>query len=414
MQSELIDDIVLLYVEDDEDVRLIYERFLKRRLLNVLTAANGKEGYDLYLKEKPDIIITDVQMPVMDGLEMCSLIRDDNKDIPIIITSAHSETHLFQEAINISINMFLIKPIDMTQLFNTVKITAENVVLKQKSKKNQELITKKTFQLEQTNQKLKKTISNLKEVQSKLIESEHLASLGVLSAGIAHEINTPIGIGLTGITHLTDITKDIKRNYQKQDISQEEFEEYLNNIDDVAKMIYSNIVRTSQIVGGFKQVAVDQTSEIKRIFNVYEYMQEILLSINNLTKKTNLKVNINIDKTLKINSYPGSLAQIITNFIINSIMHGYDKEGKGIICIDIVKVGNTLELTYKDDGKGISKNNLPKIFELFFTTSSKKGGTGLGLHIVHNIVTTNLNGTIECSSEKEKGIVFNIKFPLDK
>ena len=412
MGSELIEDILLLYVEDDEQIRAVYERFLKRRIKNLIVASNGQEGYDMYTKYEPDLIITDINMPIMSGLEMCSMIRDENKDIPIIVTTAHSEAQFFQEAINIGINMFLLKPVDTTQLYNTLKITTENILLKIKSKKDDKLVAKRTLELEKTNEELTQTINNLKNTQKKLVESENLASLGGLTAGIAHEINTPLGIGLTGITHLSEITKEIKKQYQSQNISESDFNEYLTTSEEIGSMIHINLEKAAMLVKSFKQVSADQSSEIKRIFNVKEYIDEILLSIKNITKKTKLDIKITGKDNLKINSYPGAYSQIITNLIINSISHGYKKNEKGIIEIDFSQEKNNLTIVYKDDGKGISKEDLPKIFDLFFTTKLNNGGTGLGLNIVQNLITDKLNGIIQCESQKDKGVIFTIVIPL--
>jgi len=412
MGSKLIRDIVLLYVEDEEEIRTIYERFLRRRVENILVANNGKEGFDIYKKQKPDLIITDINMPIMNGLEMCSLIRDDNIDIPIIVTSAHSEAQYFQEAINIGINMFLLKPVDMTQLYNTIKIASENIYLKAENKEDKNLVSKKTAELEKSNEELQRSIENLKTTQDKLVKAENMASLGVLSAGIAHEINTPVGIGLTGITHFHEITKEIKAKYHLHDMTEDEFEEYLETADELAGMINANLVKTAQIVKSFKQVSMDQTSEVKRSFNITKYLREVLLSLNNVIKKSKLIFNIEIDEKLEINSYPGAFSQVITNLVVNSINHAYEKEEKGTITICVEVVEEEVKLMYKDDGKGISPENLPKIFDLFFTTNSKHGGTGLGLNIVQNIITKNLCGTIECLSVLNEGTVFNIVLPL--
>jgi len=413
MGSKLIEDIVVLYVEDEEEVRSVYERFLKRRVKHVLVAINGQEGYESYLKHKPDLIITDINMPIMNGLEMCSLIRDENVDVPIIVTSAHSEAQFFQEAINIGINMFLLKPVDMTQLYNTIKIASENIYLKAASIENKQLVSKKTLELEISNEELLATIENLKQTQKKLVDAEHMASLGMLAAGIAHEINTPIGVGLTGITHFDEITQEINEKYKNDDMSKKEFEEYLETAAELSSMIIANMTRTTHILKSFKQVAVDQSSEIKRKFNVHEYMDEILLSINNVIKKTNLIFDINVDKNLKINSYPGAFSQIITNLILNAIKHAYNNREEGTINIHIQVKNNILEIIFKDDGKGISKENLPKVFDLFFTTQRNNGGTGLGLNIVYNIITSNLNGAITCDSTEKEGTVFDISIPLE-
>ena len=255
---------------------------------------------------------------------------------------------------------------------------------------------------------LEKSLNDLKETQNILIEAEKMASLGGLVAGVAHEINTPVSIGLTGITHFLDITEKIKEDYENENMSKENFEEYINSSSELAALINSNLKKTAQLVKSFKQVAVDQTNEEKRKFNLKEYLNEILFSIHNVTKKTNLTINIECDENIIINSCAGAFSQIFTNLILNSIKHAYKEKEKGTINIYIEKKKTQLELIYKDDGRGIKEENLPKIFDPFFTTNREDGGTGLGLNIIYNIITNTLNGSIKCESEEGKYTKFTI------
>ncbi len=168
-------------------------------------------------------------------------------------------------------------------------------------------------------------------------------------------------------------------------------------------MISINLQKTAHLVKSFKQVAVDQSTEEKRKFNLKDYLNEVLFSLSPITQKTNLSIILNCDENLVINSYPGAFSQVISNLIINSIRHGYKEKQVGTILIIASKY------IYKDDGCGISKENLEKIFDPFFTTNRKAGGTGLGLNIIQNIIVKNLNGTITCMSEKNHGVEFTIK-----
>ena len=270
---------------------------------------------------------------------------------------------------------------------------------------------KRTLELEDTNHELELSIKNLKQTQDQLIESEKMASLGGLVAGVAHEINTPIGIGLTGASHFLEITKDIKKSYENEIMTQEKFEEYMKTSDELARLINSNLKRAANLVKSFKQVAVDQTSEEKREFYISKYINEILASIHSVTKKTKLDIQVSCDEKIKIYSYPGAISQIITNLIMNSIIHGYEKDEKGVLNINIILQNNQLMLIYKDDGKGIPEENLVKIFEPFFTTNREKGGSGLGLNIIYNIVTNKLNGKIKCVNNN-KGVEFIITFKV--
>ncbi|MFK5891918.1 MAG: transporter substrate-binding domain-containing protein [Pseudomonadota bacterium] len=266
--------------------------------------------------------------------------------------------------------------------------------------------------LEYSNKTLKKTILNLKQTQEQLLASEKMAALGGLVAGVAHELNTPVGVGLTGISHLEDSTKNILVKHKNNNLSLEEFEEYLSISNSLSSLIHKNMKRAAQLVMSFKQVAVDQSSEEKRIFNLNDYMYEILESIHSLTKKTQLKIKLKCSKNININSYPGAYSQVISNLIMNSIIHGFKKNEKGNILINIKKQNETITLIFEDDGKGISKENLPKIFDPFFTTKRNTGGSGLGLNIIYNIVTSTLNGTISCESEENKGTKFIITLTI--
>lgn len=302
-------------------------------------------------------------------------------------------------------------------LFFTNKLSKAKAQIEQKNRKIQETVhtlieTKE--ELEDSNNELEVSIENLKKTQEKLIDSEKMASLGGLVAGVAHEINTPVGIGLTGITHFQEITKDIKDSYAKEQMSQEEFEKYLETSAELSSLIYSNLRRTSELVKSFKQVSVDQTNETIRKFNLKKYIHEILLSISNVTKKTKHEFTINCDDSIVLNTYAGAFSQVITNLIINSIIHGYDEGESGKIQIDCYKDEYTVKIVYKDDGKGIAKENLKRIFEPFFTTNRQKGGTGLGLNIIYNIITSQMKGSIVCNSELGKGVEFIVLFQEER
>ena len=271
----------------------------------------------------------------------------------------------------------------------------------------------KVGKLTQLNNELSKTLNELERTQDKLIEAEKMASLGGLVAGVAHEINTPLGIALTGITYFDDISNNLRKLYSSNNMTEEEFEKYLKTSEDISKQVLSNIKRASNLVQAFKQVSVDQTNEDKREFYVKDYTDGLILSVNNQIKKTKIKIENNISSDIKINSYPGAYGQIITNLILNSIIHGFTNEEKGLISINLVQKEDTYIFTYEDDGKGIEGKDLPHIFEPFFTTKRGLGGTGLGLNILYNIVRKQFNGHITCKSIPNKGVNFTINIPMD-
>ncbi|MCP4970701.1 MAG: HAMP domain-containing protein [Arcobacter sp.] len=301
--------------------------------------------------------------------------------------------------------------------YEFIQLTENFTIMKNKLKSNihklKDQVNERTKDLEASNSELKNSISNLKNMQEQLIESEKMASLGGLVSGVAHEINTPVGVALTGITHFQEITTKIKKDYDNEDISEEEFEKYLNTSNELSNIINTNLKRTADLVKSFKQVAVDQTSEKKRKFNVKVYLEEIITSIKNVLRQYKVKINVNVLEEIIINSYPGFYSQIITNLIFNSLRHAYEKEDEGLIDIEVSKVEDNILIEYSDDGKGIKEENLKKIFDPFFTTNREKGGTGLGLNIIYNIIKSNLNGEIICTSKENEGVKFTITLPRE-
>ncbi len=264
------------------------------------------------------------------------------------------------------------------------------------------------IRVEERTKELKDNLYELKETQNQLVQTEKMASLGGLVAGVAHEINTPVGISLTAITHLHEEVKLLQKLYKEENMSEEEFEYFLKKSLELTLLIENNLGKTANLVKSFKQVAVDQTSEENRKFNLKEYVTEILMSLHSEIKKTKIVILIDIDKNILINSNPGAFSQIITNLVLNSLIHGYDKGAKGEIKIEAFLEKNRLVLIYSDDGKGLNSESKIKIFDPFFTTNREHGGSGLGMNIVYNVVTQKLHGSIDIVDEVKNGVMFKI------
>jgi len=262
--------------------------------------------------------------------------------------------------------------------------------------------------------KLEDSLTELKQTQKHMVQTEKMASLGGLVAGVAHEINTPIGLGITSTTHFLAQTQKLKKLYEDEQMSQEDFEEYIKNSSQLAQITYENLKRSAELVKSFKQISVDQTNEQKRQFNLKRYIEDTLLSLHNRIKHTKIQVELKCDENIHIYSYAGAFSQIVTNLIINSLIHGYDDNESGTINLNFRVKNSILYFRYMDDGKGISEKYLKKIFDPFFTTNRKHGGSGLGLNIIYNIITQQLDGTIECNSEETKGVEFIIVIPIQE
>ena len=259
---------------------------------------------------------------------------------------------------------------------------------------------------------LKAKYKELQTTQKQLVQSEKMASLGGMVAGVAHEINTPVGMALTAITSLEYETKNLKKSYDDEDMSEEDFEDYMEHSLKLNKSIHINLEKAATLVRSFKQVAVDQTSDQDREFKFGKYVGEIMHSLNSKLKRTNIKIKVDVDKDLSIYSNPGAFSQILTNFIMNSIIHGFKDKDNGIIKIKAIIDNDRFILKYSDNGRGLDEVTKQKIFDPFYTTNRSNGGSGLGMNIVFNIVTQKLQGTIDMQSSIDNGILFTINIPL--
>jgi signal transduction histidine kinase/purine-cytosine permease-like protein len=272
------------------------------------------------------------------------------------------------------------------------------------------------IQLREQAQQLKQTLQNLQQAEAQLIQTEKMAALGGLVAGIAHEINTPIGIGVTAASLLMEKAMEFAEQYQSGKMKRSDLEKFLDIAQQSSRMTLSNLDRAAQLIQSFKQVAVDQSSESKRVFNLRGYVEEILFQLMPVLNATPHTIVIEGDDSFTLNSYPGAFSQIITNLVMNSLIHAYpaDAQGQvaaGQISIAFQSIDGQVIFEYADDGLGIPPEHLGKIFEPFFTTRRGQGGSGLGLHIVYNLVTQKLDGTIRCENQKQGGSKFVIQLP---
>ena len=257
-------------------------------------------------------------------------------------------------------------------------------------------------------------LTELRVAQESLIQAETMASLGQLVAGVAHEINTPIGIGLTAASHIGEQAQMLRDRFDGGALRKSDFIEFLDGLGESARLLMANIDRAASLVQSFKQVAVDQSSGDRRHFDLAGYIEEILFSLRPRLKRTRLTVTVDCADDLTMDSYPGALSQVLTNLVINAIVHAYGDGGTGTICITAQADGDgTIRLDFIDDGAGIAPEHLSKVFEPFFTTKRGQGGSGLGLHIVFNTITGPLGGTVSVQSSLGQGTRFTMRLPRE-
>ncbi len=311
---------------------------------------------------------------------------------------------------NLAVDAFTPSHTELLEILSTqIAISLENAGLYTELEHK---INLRTQALSQKNSELSDALDSLKQTQKQLVESEKLASLGQLVAGVAHEINTPVGVGVTGASTLAEETTKLEGLYNSGEMKRSDLEHYVRTAATISRLLLSNMERAATLTQSFKEVAIDQTSQERRAFLLNEYIREVLMNLNPILRKTGHHVEVECDDKLEVDTYPGALSQILTNFVMNALLHAFDEGQIGNMTIKVgLADADTVALRFRDDGKGIPEENLSKIFDPFFTTKRGHGGSGLGLSIIHNLITGILRGTISVESQPNQGTTFTICFP---
>jgi signal transduction histidine kinase/tetratricopeptide (TPR) repeat protein len=253
----------------------------------------------------------------------------------------------------------------------------------------------------------------LQDVQSQLVSQEKLAALGSLMAGVAHELNTPIGNSLLIASTMQARTADIDRQMNGSGLRRSELVSYLEDARTASVLVLRGLTSAAELVNSFKQVAVDRTTEQRREFNLLQVCRESIATMMNRIRAANHGIELQIDEHITLDSYPGPFGQVVTNFINNALLHAFDGErpGRMVLSAAAPLAGRVL-VEFRDDGAGIAQEHLGRIFDPFFTTKLGQGGSGLGLSISYNIVTALLGGQVAVASSAHGGTSFTLDLPL--
>jgi signal transduction histidine kinase len=383
---------VLLIDDDPTNLRILVE-YLQELSFQVVVEPAGELGLKRAELLKPELILLDILMPGIDGFETCRRLKanQSTKDIPVIFMTALDSAKDKVKGFDIGGVDYVTKPFQrqevLARILTHLRIRDLTLALNAK-------------------------IDELIQTRNELVQSEKMASLGRMVAGFAHEINTPIGVAVGSASTLYDNADDLDKLLEQEQVNEEDLLEILATIKEAAQLTLSNLKRAANLVTCFKRSAVDQTLEEVRCFEVKAFIEEVISTLDNRLKQSAIQVQLNCSADLTIKSRPGILEQILTHLIMNSLIHGFENgKNAGTISITVTLIEKLIHIEYVDTGKGIEPKVLEKIFEPFFTTN-RACGTGLGLYICYNMITTHSHGTISCESTPGQGVVFKIDYPI--
>lgn len=271
------------------------------------------------------------------------------------------------------------------------------------------------FERKRAEEELRDSLRRLKEAQDELVRKERLATVGLLVSGVAHEVNTPLGVAVTAMSIVEDEIKKLEAQFASGQLTKKDLRGFLERSVQTSSMVSANLARAADQIANFKRVSVDQVNQERRDIDLSAYVQQTLDNLRPVIRRGALDVRFT-GEPLALVTYPGAIAQIITNFITNSATHGRAAGSAGApreplhVTVDIRRHGSNVVLTYADDGRGMTEEVRARAFQPFFTTARREGGSGLGLHIIHSLVADVLRGRIDLRTAPGEGVRFAIEF----
>jgi C4-dicarboxylate-specific signal transduction histidine kinase len=385
----------------------------------IILYQSNADFYSVIIRMLASIIISTVIILAISLYINASTVKKVIQDFNYILLGANKVSNGDYEYIETN---FLLKELnEFKEHFNTmtnaVKLRESQLEESKKEISNanhnlEKLVEMRTKELHQKNKELETNLSNLRLAQNRLITSEKLASLGELVSGIAHELNTPIGVSVTTQSYLGKEMNKFNSKLSNNTLTKNDMIKFLKVLDECHVIIDNNLKRASELISSFKKVAVDQQNQVKNKSNFKDIIDATTNSMGIELKRKHIELITSYNNIKTCNVETGAISQILTNLIQNSIIHGFKNiEYQKEIKIDFEIRENTAYLTYSDNGKGIRSDLIPKIFDPFFTTNRNNGGTGLGLNVIYNIVVNVLKGEIHVEN-LEKGVQFQIVFDV--
>jgi len=409
------DDYILIAVTHDISARKAVEKKLKDQEKIVREALDNLPGGIMFVNSDLKILVSNDHFGKLQKIpkELTRAGEDYGKVVEFIGRKGGGLGDGDQEEAIRKRIAHLAKPI--AEIFEHV--TPDNKILEVRRSPSPSggfvIVTTDTTQRKQAEIKLQQTLDALNDAQEVLIESEKMAALGGLVAGISHEVNTPIGIAVTAASHLQDNTLQLETSFKEGTATKANLNSFLQTSLQSSKILLTNLERAAELIRSFKRVAVDISTDDFMEINIASYLQEILSSLKPELRKISTNVTVDCPEDITFTTNPGSLSQIVTNLVMNSLIHGFEGRKEGDINLAIEEKEDQIEFSYMDNGHGMKQSTVDKIFDPFFTTKRGAGGSGLGMHILYNLITQSLKGSIICNSTPGEGTEFIISFPRE-
>jgi len=370
----------ILIVDDNPTNIDVLRQYLKRDEYIISAVTSGEKALEIIPKINPELILLDIMMPGMDGYQTCKALKasDSTKDIPVIFVTAKVAPEDLRLGFAVGAVDYITKPV------------------------NQDIVQARVnYQLSLVKQaKLERQLMN---------KISKMAELGSMVGGIAHEVASPLSNLRLSVDFMREETDTLMTLIADNKLSKQLLTAYLEQMKESLTLCHSNTIRANELMNSFKKVAVNQCSNQKMEFRLHQYVEDIILTLKPKLKKCPHKVRLNIDDTITLNSYPGALAQVMTNLVNNSLLHGFSVDKTGHIDISASADGEFIVLTYQDDGVGMHQGQVQQAFDKYFSTKIGKGGSGLGLSICKELIEGELEGSINLVSEPEKGVKITMK-----
>ncbi|NQZ30788.1 MAG: ATP-binding protein [Oceanospirillaceae bacterium] len=288
---------------------------------------------------------------------------------------------------------------------------AEKVILQ---KNHRHLMEQKNEVLEKQNNRLATTINTLKVTQQKLVNSEKMAALGGMVQGVAHELNTPLGLSITGVSHIETETHGLIAKLSANQMKKSDLDNYLSTASDMSSSISASLAQAASLIRSFKMLSPEEHQELISTFDLHENLEDVCSSLRRKLQEKNIIISHNLPAKTQATSYPGILFQVYSNLISNSVLHAFEHIDGGEITIKFNRVNDLYySISFTDNGCGMDDDTLKNIYQPFFTTKRANGGTGLGMNIIYTLISEKLKGEIHVESALDKGTTFTMSLPFD-